>query len=1187
MRAKGFLLTLIITFIIAIAALISVQISDAQYLTGSIVGIVTDQSGAVVPSATVLVRNTQTGLTRQVTTGPGGHYRAVDLPEGTYTISVSARGFRPLEKTNVVVVIGQINEQDLRITVGAVKQTVTVQGSAATLQTETTDVHTEISGSTVENLPLNTYQNFQSTELLAPGIQSSTEVTRSYPNAQIDTPDRSYEIESNGLSPHMNNTRVDGATDLFIWLPDHMLITPPAETIQEVNVQTASRNIERAGTAAAAVDVITKTGTNQIHGEVYEFNTFTGEDARNFFVYAPTPEYIINNPGFTVGGPIKKNKLFFFANADGLFQRDQISDTDLIPPVSYRQGNFASALGAPVFNANGSPVDVCTTEGGTAQLQEGMVFDPNTGNPITGTGRCVYSYNGQLNVINPSLLNQGAQKFWKYMPAPNYETNVPFNPLTTAVNYLALNPEEDSRPIYDLKVDWNRTPAETIWVKYMLQIANYDAATDFGAIAGGTGDGAGHQRAQLATIGYTQTLGASRVLTGDFGFERMAEEGLPPSYGSPLGETLLGVTGANAPTTNVLYSGMPYIDIPGFAGMGNTNSWEPYHRDDWAFTTSHDLTWMKGAHEFHMGFDATHFHLNEWQPEIVCCPAGGLYVSGDNTFLDLPANPAAPSSSNQAPTYTMQNGAFSPVSLTSSLQNSAAEFDIGALSEVEKGEMYIRMTNREWDMDWYFGDNWKLTPKLTFDYGLQYYHFTLPTRDGTIKMEGYDLATNTESLGGVGGNPDTLDFSVSNKLFAPHGGIAYQLPHDTVFRAGYGLNYDTLPLERPLRGFYPENIGSNLFVPSSPVSTYQVYDTFAQGIPLIQNPNISSGTITPPPGVTIATLAPGELKRGYVQSWNATVEKKLPGQTLLTVAYVGNNMIHQFNGQDLNAATLNGGSASQPGNKFGINVPVYSYMGYLTDHYNSLQVSANKRMTHGLFLQGSYTWGKAIDYISDEGWENGLGYNCPASPAMPQGCLALNRQDPSWNHTQTLKLGYMYQLPFGGGQPFLTSSPIAGRILGGWEISGIFSAWTGDPLSFNGSGPAFALNTPDSNQGLNTNGKLVKPDNVGQGEDWFSPNSFLPPLTASFGAQTSPGISWLTGPGLINMDMGLFRTFRLSERFRLQFRVEADNAFNTPHFSDPSTSCTLSSTGTCAYGFGQVTSSYGQRILMLAAKVTF
>jgi hypothetical protein len=971
-----FLVTVIFAFIFA-------ENGSAQYLTGSIVGIVTDQSGAAVPDANVLVSNAHTGLTRRVTTDTTGRYRAVDLPEGTYTVTVWARGFRPLEKTNVLVVIGQTNEQDLRIAVGSVRQTVTVQGSAAVLQTQTTDVHSEISSTAVEDLPLNAYQNFQSVELLAPGVSSTTEVTGNYPNAEIDTPDRSYDINVNGLSVHMNNTRVDGATDLFIWLPDHLLIAPPAETIQAVNVQTASRNIERAGTAAGAVDVITKSGTNQFHGEVYAFNTNTNMDARNLFVHGPTPEHIVNNDGFTLGGPIKKNKLFIFVNLDGMFQRNQVSNLDLIPPDDYRQGNFSSALGAPLFNANGTPIDVCTTEGGTVQLQQGMIFDPMTGDPTTGTGRCVYSNNGQANVLAPSLLNQGTQKFWRYMPAPN-ET-VPFTS-STVNNYLALEPEEETRPIYDAKVDWNRTQAETIWVKYMLQLANYDNGTDFG-FAGGPGNGTGHQRAQLATVGYTHTFGPNRVLTGDFGFERMAEEGIMAGYGTDLGQTLLGVAGTNVPTNDIRYTGMPEINMPGFTPMGNNNSWEPYTRDDWAFTTSHDLTWIHGSHEFHMGFDATHFHLNEWQPELVGTPQGELEFSPNNTFLNLPADTANPLGP-QMTVYATQNGALTPTRFTSSLQDSVAEFDLGLLSGVQKGEQFIKMTDREWQMDWYFGDVWKVTPKLTTDLGLQYYHFTLPTRNGTVKMEGYNPATNTLSLGGVGGNPATLDYSESNELFAPHTGIAYRLPRGMVFRAGYGLDYDTLPLERPLRGYYPLSLGENVVVPSSPVSTYLPYDTFAQGIPPIQNPNISTGQITPPGDVVVETLAHGEFKRGYVQSWNATVEKQLPGQVLLNVAYVGNSLVHELNAVDINAATLDGGAASQPLDKYGRYIPTLFYQGYLTSHYNSLQVSADKRMGHGLFLQGAYTYSNTIAYEPDEvaaTESSGLLYNCPASAAMLRG----------------------------------------------------------------------------------------------------------------------------------------------------------------------------------------------------------
>jgi hypothetical protein len=174
-------------------------------------------------------------------------------------------------------------------------------------------------------------------------------------------------------------------------------------------------------------------------------------------------------------------------------------------------------------------------------------------------------------------------------------------------------------------------------------------------------------------------------------------------------------------------------------------------------------------------------------------------------------------------------------------------------------------------------------------------------------------------------------------------------------------------------------------------------------------------------------------------------------------------------------------------------------------------------------------------------------------------------------------------LPFGSGQAFLAASAAARRLLGGWQLSGILSAWTGDPLTLSES--TTYLNTPDSDQTVEYSGRLTKPGQAGPGQYWFSPSSFAPVLTPTFG-NTGTGLSWLTGPGLLNMDMALFRTFAIRERFKLQFRLEADNAFNTPHFNDPNTTCTILN-GQCAYGFGQVTTSYGQRVLMLGAKLTF
>src|SRR5947207_3167039 len=222
-----------------------VKPARAQVLYGSVSGAVTDQNGAVVPNAQVAISSDTTGLKRQAVTDSTGSYRILDLPEGTYTLEVTAAGFKPLKKTNISVVIGQVNGQDLQLQVGGVSQEVIVQGTAAVLQTEKADVHTAISSFAIENLPSNIYHNFQTIELLAPGVFSDSTITGNYPNSPADTPDRSLNIFTNGLPPRVNITRVDGATDLFVWLPNHMVVVPPEETIQEVNVQTANFDVEK------------------------------------------------------------------------------------------------------------------------------------------------------------------------------------------------------------------------------------------------------------------------------------------------------------------------------------------------------------------------------------------------------------------------------------------------------------------------------------------------------------------------------------------------------------------------------------------------------------------------------------------------------------------------------------------------------------------------------------------------------------------------------------------------------------------------------------------------------------------------------------------------------------------------------------------------------------------------------
>lgn len=1160
-----------------------VKEARAQVLYGSVIGTVSDPTGAVVPGAKVSIANDQTELKRLATTDSAGEYRILDLPGGNYAVTVTASGFETFKQTGIVVTIGQVNKQDVQLTVGSQTQEVTVQGSAAVMQTQKADVHTEISSYVVQNMPLSTYRNFQAAQLLAPGVFSTSGISNSYPNSIADTPERSFEITSNGLPAHDNTTRVDGATNIFIWLPDHMLVVPPQESIEEVNVQTANYDVEKGLTAGAAVDVVTKSGSNQLHGSLYGFHTDDSLNAKNWYNHGSNTG-ILNNDGIAIGGPIKKDKLFFFANWDGSWQHQAEGYTDLIPTDDMRNGNFNAYLGDTVPG-----VTVTTTEGATVPLQQGMVFDPTTGN-ADGTGREVFSTGGVLNVIPTNRLNTGAAAFWKLLPEPNINTGV----VTTGTPYNIIGSKAArplNRQIYTGRLDWNRSQNHTIWGKWSVQDANFFEPFDLGA-AGGNGSGTAHQFAQVGTIGHTWTLSPNLVLTGHIGFDRMSEFGHPPGYGEPLGQSVLGIAGTNTPAGDIRYTGLPGINIQGFSGMGSLNSWEPDTRNDWTFTTSHNLTWIKGAHELRMGVDISHNHLNAFQPEIFCCPRGNVIQDYGGTALNT----------------TGLGGVGNTITLTPFVQNSTALFDLGLISEAQNDAQFIKSTGKDTQFATYFGDRWKVTSKLTADLGVRWEYFPLILRDGEDKGELFDTATGQLLFGGLGGNPTHNGMTSSKTLFMPRIGLAYQIDSKTVVRAGFGMSDDTTPLERPLRGFFPLAIGADNFDTSSTAEAaacngqasgstcYNPYSTFGSvagstlplGVPVIDVPNLSGGKITPPSNVDVGTLGPGEYHRGYVESWNVFVERKLPSDFLFSVGFVGNHYVHEFNGRNLNAAPLYGVEQSYGGIQRGGGT--YQFQGYLDSHYNSLQASISHRSSRGLFVQAAYTYSKAMGYVNDNTWENGLEFNCPPSSSMPRGCQQLNYGPLGFDHTQNFKLAFVYDLPFGAGKKW-SSSKGANAIIGGWKLNGVFSAFTGDPLQ---------LGQDVSN--INTYGTSAVPNHVAAVQymgaannslgfpQWFNPSAFVPNLSSTSIGNMGRTESWLRGPGLWQLDPSLARTFKLSERFNLEVRAEAENIANTPHFNDPNNGCTTTAVGgtdTCGNTMGELTSSYGQRVVQFGAFLRF
>src|SRR6266566_2466147 len=1078
--------------------------AGAQVLYGSVTGTVTDQSGAGVPKAHVVLTNRATNVQREADADDTGHYVVIDVSPGNYDLSVKAGGFKPLTQTNLTVTANTVTNADAKLQVGAVSEQVTVEASAVTLQTEKTDLHTELSEKAILDMPLNQYRNYQTLINLVPGATPGV-----FQNAIADTPERALSTNINGTNRNNNNTRVDGATDVFVWLPHHTVYVPPAETIQEVNISTNNFDPEQGMTGGAAITVITRSGTNQFHGVLFEYHEDQALRARQFFETAASSprkgKSILNDLGGTFGGPVKKDKLFFFGSYDGTFERDnrQVSTGPLpgiqtVPTAALRVGDF-SGTSTKIYDP--------ATGGGNPATRTQFVASSNPSSPVFNSA-CTNAL-GCPNMIPAARLSAISQQILALVPPPNL-------PGDTA-NYFKSATQRLTRNNFDGKVDWNRTSSHIIFVKYSAMKSVFHGEPNLGkaigdcACDGGLGDF--HSLVQLVTVGHTLTLSPTLVVDGNVGFTRMSEYGKTPDFGTNIGSDVLGIPGTNGP--DLRSSGFPLFAISGYANIGNPEGWNPAFRNDWSFTSNHNVRWSHGKHQVSAGTDIVHHHLNHWQPELGAGPRG--------------------------------------------------EFDFGGGASVGVGrsDQFIKATAREWQFGWFIGDRYRVTPKLTVTLGLRYEYYPLMTRNGAFQFDRYDFTTNNVLLGGIGGNPGNLGVTTSKKLFAPRIGLAYQINNDTVVRAGFGISVDPLPLARPLRGFYPLTVGSNFvgansfapFSSLSPLASPLPGGPIPVGIPSVCCPNISGGTLPLPAQALERTVGPGELKRGYIESWNLVVERKLPANFLVSVGYVGTQTVHQFADLNINASQPGTGKLGQPLNcktanfttnpptcvvpGFGRTSDTLLFQGWLSANYHSLQVALTRQFSKGLMVKGAYTYSKAINWTDDDGWA-GLAWNDP-------NILRRNRAVAGFNTPQIFQLAYVYELPVGKGKPWANGGGAATKILSDWQVSGIFSAIHGQPFSLTAS--SASLNAVGQRQTPNQVGPVKKLGGIGTGNPFYDPTAFAAVVASA--VYGNVGRNTLYGPGSVNLDFSLFRTFKFTERCDLQLRADAANLFNAPHFNNP------------------------------------
>ncbi len=583
-------------------ALFAPRKASAQVLYGSVVGHVTDPSAAAVPGATVTIINKGTNHSRQAVTDRGGDYSFLDVQSGTYTIRVTQQGFKTFERPEVPVVLNSVMRIDVALELGAERQTVTVTAEAPLLQTETPEVHAEVGATEFENLPVPLGRNYQQIYRALPGF-TPPQNSHSIPT----NPARSLVFNVNGTSNNQNNTRIDGVSTYNIQLPHVTSYVPNLESIQEVNVVTNTFDAEQGLAGGAAINVQSKSGTNQLHGSLFEYNSnnhikawperFDNAGAN----LGNKPKLIYNQFGGTVGGPIKKDRLFYFASYEGTYDYRSVDRRDSVPSAAMKKGDFSASK---------------TT-----------LFDPTTGNP-DGTGRTQFSVspgdpnyalcntttNPQcLNIIPAAKLDPIALKIAALLPDPNLPR--------LSNNYFSSGPFSFKRHQLDSKINWNATSKlNFIGTFGVLHYSDF-TPTIFGdkaigrPIGGTSNPGHGHGNTYRFTIMGTYTFTSSLIMDAHFGWARQGTSSEQAGLGTNIGRDVLGIPGTNG--SRRFEGGWPEFQISNFATVGITNNFMPYYRQDPQYQYVANLNWVRGTHNVRFGTDLYRMGLNQTQAEFI------------------------------------------------------------------------------------------------------------------------------------------------------------------------------------------------------------------------------------------------------------------------------------------------------------------------------------------------------------------------------------------------------------------------------------------------------------------------------------------------------------------------------------------------------------------------------------------
>jgi hypothetical protein len=1160
---------LLLLFMLSIASTLTQPAAWAQAVSGTIVGTVTDPSGAVVANAQVtIVLNGQSAVHSSVT-NESGNFTEPDLPPGTYTVTIAAKGFKKETRQNIVVDTNTTARVDTQLVTGEVDQTVIVNTAPPELQTDRADISTNIEQRQIAELPLSSGNSFQSLLNTVPGMAPVV-----FNNSQFYNANNDLSENANGQSSYVNLYQIEGIDD-DQRTGIHIILVPPAAAIASVDITTNNFEAEFGRAIGTVVNVTLKSGTNQFHGSVFQNMENNGVNARNFFATGPNGRLVYNYTGASIGGPILKDKLFIFG--DFLRTSDHESSTTITT--------------VPFYNVVGTNLSLAE--------YTGQVYDPNTGDTADclggansaqcGTGRTPFGGN-LIPLSNPGINKVGLTVLQDIDAlARNPQKNLSYAKYlagATTNNFSSNLPFSKDAYSYDIKSDYTMTPKDHLSGRFSHQTTNTYQAPIFGSFLGGPASGGfeatGTAAAYSTGFNYDHVFSPKLVTEARIGVAHLRNSAQQTDYGKD-DATTLGIpgNGPNGTDNTPTSSGQVAFQVSNFGGNGELGTSNPligysqslpWLRAESNIDFANNWTLILGNHQLKAGADIRRVRDDLLQGNINA--AAGTFYFGENQ--------------SSAPGAAKFNGA------TTGQANDVASILFDVPYQVGQDTNSTFPCYRQTWLFFFVSDKWQATSKLTLDLGLRYELYPPATPRKPGGFVNYNPSNNELVLAGEDGNPSNLGMKTDFTNFAPRLGASYRFTDKTVARAGFGVSYVPF-VDNSYAYNYPIKTSTDYtntptYGPAlNPVGG--VID-FVTGVPATPTVTFgSNGTLTE--SAANGTIGLGNLyiplnfKNAYVDSWNVAVQQSMPLDMVLQTAYVANHGTRVDVAQNINQPTIYGQSSAYDPLKiaFGKTASVTEYfLGYSTN-YESLQVQLSRRFSKGLAFSSAFTWGKAENYQT--GAQDG-GLLFWAGPVHRNYSVA--DFDRTRNFEQTLT----YELPAGHGHKYL-STGLGSYVLGGWRTSVILSALSGLPFTISTSSA-----TGGTTQTVNQTGPYQVTHRVTNAANtaWFNPASFVAPPACTAYSATNPvpcvlgdtGRNQYRGPGYFSDNLSLFKSIPTPHESALELRFDAFNLTNTPAFGLPNASLGSNLgkiSSTLGSGVGNVNGVGGPRVLQAAAKFTF